>query len=222
MVGPTAMMQENKEDLSTSRENFNTVFASARRLIPAVSERDIVTSFSGIRPSMEGEDFYIEESRKAPGLIQVAGIQSPGLTAAPAIAEYVKDLLKKSGLSLEEDPDYDPHIRDIPRFRDQSKEELDRLIKDDPAYGEVVCRCESVSEAEIVAAIRHGHTTLDGIKFYTRARMGRCQGGFCTFRILQILERETGVSKTDLTKRGGSSWLLAGQVGDFPVEDMSS
>jgi len=220
MVGPTAIMQEDKEDLSTSKENFEKVFYSARRMIPGVSEKDIITSFAGIRPVIEGNDFYIDESKRVPGLIQVAGIQSPGLTASPAIGEYVKDLLRKGGLSLEENPQYDPFIEETPRFRHQDKEVLDKLIHDTPSYGEIVCRCESISEAEIVAAIRKGHRSLDGIKFYTRARMGRCQGGFCTFKILKILERETGLSIEELTKRGGDSWLVMSKVGTLAVKEM--
>jgi glycerol-3-phosphate dehydrogenase len=220
MVGPTAIIGDDKEDKATTQGNFEQVFYSARRLIPTVSEKDIITSFAGLRPVLEGNDFYIDLSGKAPRFIQVAGIQSPGLTAAPAIGEYVKNLLLKAGLLLEENPEYDPVIEAVPRFRGTEKKELDKLIAENPAYGEIVCRCESISEAEIVAAIQRGHRTLDGIKFYTRARMGRCQGGFCTFRILQILQRETGQSIEDLTKRGRGSYLVHAKVGDMPVEEM--
>lgn len=218
MIGPTADDQEDKTDLSTSRENFERIFASARRLVPAVSERDIITSFAGLRPALEGGDFYIDISEKEPRLIQVAGIQSPGLTAAPAIAEYVKNLLKKTGLKLIEKANYDPFIEDVPKIRQVSPYDADELIKENPAYGEIVCRCESVSEAEIIAAIQRGHTTLDGIKFYTRAQMGRCQGGFCTYKILKIIERETGMPIHEITKRGGGSYLLPSQIGDYTVE----
>jgi glycerol-3-phosphate dehydrogenase len=220
MVGPTAIIGDDKEDKATTQGNFEQVFYSARRLIPTVSEKDIITSFAGLRPVLEGNDFYIDLSGKAPRFIQVAGIQSPGLTAAPAIGEYVKNLLLKAGLLLEENPEYDPVIEAVPRFRGTEKKELDKLIAENLAYGEIVCRCENVSEAEIVAAIQRGHRTLDGIKFYTRARMGRCQGGFCTFRILQILQRETGQSIEDLTKRGKGSYLVHAKVGDMPVEEM--
>ncbi len=220
MVGPTAIIGDDKEDKATTQGNFEQVFYSARRLVPTVSERDIITSFAGLRPVLKGNDFYIDVSKEAPRFVQVAGIQSPGLTAAPAIGEYVKDLLRKAGLILEENPEYDPEIEAVPRFRGTEKEELDKLIAENPAYGEVVCRCESVSEAEIVAAIRRGHKTLDGIKFYTRARMGRCQGGFCTFRILQILQRETGQTIEDLTKRGSGSYIVNAKVGDLSVEEM--
>jgi glycerol-3-phosphate dehydrogenase len=147
-----------------------------------------------------------------PALVQVAGIQSPGLTAAPAVAEYVKDLLKKAGLALEEKPDWDPSLPEVPRIRELTAFQVDELARRDPAYGEVVCRCEGVSEAEIVAAVRRGHRTLDGIKFYTRAQMGRCQGGFCTYRILRILARETGLPAQAITKRGPGSELLGGEL----------
>ncbi len=217
MVGPTAEMVEDKEDGSTSRENFIKIFSSAKRLVPAVSERDIITSFTGIRPAMEGDDFYIQPSGLVPRFIQVAGIQSPGLTASPAIADYVKDLLKKEGLFLVEKADYDPCIEKVPRFRNSSHEEVDALIQENPAYGEIICRCESVSEAEIIAAIRQGHTTLDGIKFYTRTMMGRCQGGFCTYKIMKIISRETGIPMDEITKRGGSSWIVNKTVGDYPM-----
>ncbi len=220
MVGPTAVELENKEDLATSRENFEKIFASARRLVPSISERDIINSFAGLRPTMEGNDFYIDISQKQPRLIQAAGIQSPGLTAAPAIAEYVKDLLKKAGLRLEEKPDYDPFIDDVPRVRNITPYEADELIRENSQYGEIVCRCESISEEEIIAAIRRGHTTLDGIKFYTRAQMGRCQGGFCTYKILKIIQRETGQSINEITKRGGNSFVVPSRIGEYEVKSV--
>jgi len=212
MIGPTALETDDKEDLATSSENFEKVFYSARRLIPAVSERDIITSFAGLRPSLEDGDFYIARSEMAVRFIQVAGIQSPGLTAAPAIAEYVKDLMKQGGLSLTEDPDYQGEIPAVPRFRSMSLHEQDAAVETDPAYGNILCRCENVSEAEVVAAIRRGHTSLDGIKFYTRAGMGRCQGGFCSYKILQILRRETGLPWEKITKRGGNSWIVRERI----------
>jgi glycerol-3-phosphate dehydrogenase len=190
-------------------------------MVPTLSERDIITSFAGLRPTLAGQDFFIAVSQEVPGLVQVAGIQSPGLTAAPAIAEYVKDLVKQTGLALEEKVDWEPTLPEVPRIRELSPFEADALVKENPAYGEIVCRCESISEAEIVAAIRRGHTTMDGIKFYTRAQMGRCQGGFCSYKILKILQRETGISAEEITKRGRSSRLLYGPVGGNPVAPAS-
>ncbi|MCG8571077.1 MAG: NAD(P)/FAD-dependent oxidoreductase, partial [Spirochaetes bacterium] len=208
MVGPTAVEQEDKEDLSTSSENLERIFDFAKHLIPAISQRDIITSFAGLRPAMESGDFFIDLSEKAKNLIQVAGIQSPGLTAAPAIGEYVKDLLKKLDCPLHEKKDYDPFISTIPRMREIEHFEAEQTVRQDPSFGNIICRCEKVSEAEIVEAIKRGHTTLDGIKFFTRTGMGRCQGGFCTYKIIKLIMRETGKSFDEITKRGKNSYLL--------------
>ena len=211
LIGPTACATDDKDDAATTREQLETILRSARNMIPDISETDVITSFAGIR-SVLGEDYYIDASAKAPAFIQVAGIQSPGLTASPAIGEYVKDLLKKAGLVLVEKADWDPFVPKLPRARELSPFELDALIAEDPAYGEVVCRCERVTEAEIVAAIRRGHTTLDGIKYFTRSQMGRCQGGFCTYKIVKILMRETGMGWDEVTKHGRGSTLLRGEL----------
>jgi glycerol-3-phosphate dehydrogenase len=211
LIGPTASPIVDREDTATTREELETILRSARNMIPDISETDVITSFAGIRPTL-GEDYYIDASAKVPAFIQVAGIQSPGLTASPAIGEYVKDLLKKAGLVLVEKADWDPFIEATSHAKDLSPFELDALVAKERAYGEIVCRCERVSEAEIVAAIRQGHTTLDGIKYFTRAQMGRCQGGFCTYKILKILMRETGMGWDDITKRGRGSGLLRGEL----------
>lgn len=211
LIGPTASRVDDKDDSATTREQLETILRSARNMIPDISETDVITSFAGIRPTL-GEDFYIDASAKVPAFIQVAGIQSPGLTASPAIGEYVKDLLKKAGLVLVEKADWDPYLKKLPRARDLSPFELDALVQEDPSFGEIVCRCERVTEAEIIAAIRRGHTTLDGIKYFTRAQMGRCQGGFCTYKILKILMRETGMGWDEITKRGHGSPVLRGEL----------
>ena len=211
LIGPTATSIESKEDFSTTRTELEGILRSARTMVPSISENDVITSFAGLRP-VWGEDFYIDLSAKAPNLVHVAAIQSPGLTASPAIGEYVKDLLKKAGLRLVEKSDWDPYMRKVPRTRDLSPYELDEQVKKDPAYGDIVCRCERVSESEIIQAIRAGHTTLDGIKYVTRAQMGRCQGGFCTYKIIKILMRETGMSYDEVTKRGGASVVLKGEL----------
>jgi len=211
LLGPTATTVEDKEDFSTTRAQLDGILKSARSMVPSISETDVITSFAGLRP-VYGDDFFIDISKKAANLVQVAAIQSPGLTASPAIGEYVKDLLKKLGLRLVEKADWDPYVRKVPRARDLSPFELDELVKKEPEYGDIVCRCERVSEAEIVKAIRDGHTTLDGIKYVTRAQMGRCQGGFCTYKIIKILMRETGMSYEEVTKRGGDSVVLKGEL----------
>lgn len=208
MVGPTADEVEDKEDTTTSREHLDRIFDFARRMVPSISERDIITSFAGVRPALESGDFYIDISGEAPNFIQVSGIQSPGLTAAPAIAEYVKDLLKKLDCELVEKKDWDPLIEKVPRMRNLSHFESEKIVQQNPQYGNIVCRCEKVSEGEIVEAVRRGHKTLDGIKFFTRLGMGRCQGGFCTYKAIKIIMRETGLSYEQVTKRGAHSEVL--------------
>jgi glycerol-3-phosphate dehydrogenase len=211
LVGPTADAQEDKNDFSTTAERLEQILDSGKHMIPSLSRNDVITNFAGLRPCLD-EDFYIEASKKVPAFIQVAGIQSPGLTASPAIGEYVKDILKTLGLKLTEKPDWDPYIEDRPRVRELNPFDLDALIAKDPAWGNIVCRCEEVSEAEIVQAVRLGHYTLDGVKYFTRAQMGRCQGGFCTYKIIKIIMRETGFSWDEVTKRGGASQLLGAEL----------
>ncbi len=207
LIGPTAESVDDKGDLATTRDQLEKILSSARAMVPSISEYDVITSFAGLRPTLD-EDFYIAPSSKVAAFIQVAGIQSPGLTASPAIGEYVKDLLKKEGLRLSEKPGYDPFIAKRPHVKDLTPFEVDALAKDDPAWANMICRCEKVSEAEIVQAIQAGHTTLDGIKYFTRAQMGRCQGGFCTYKIIKLIMRETGLSWDEITKNGGSSRVL--------------
>ncbi len=211
MIGPTAEEGEDKQDTATTPENLERVFHLASAMVPRISKKDIITSFAGLRPTLPGDDFYIDLSKEAACFVQVAGIQSPGLTASPAIAERVKDLLKAGGLSLREKSDWHPGIPRMERTRDHAAWEIDRLVARDPAYAHMVCRCEKVSEAEVVEAIRKGHTTLDGIKYYTRCGMGRCQGGFCTYRIMQIVARETGLPLERITKHGPGQRGGAGQ-----------
>ncbi|MBI9106369.1 MAG: NAD(P)/FAD-dependent oxidoreductase [Spirochaetales bacterium] len=213
MVGPTAEEVEDKEDTSTSTEQLNRIFDFSRRIIPSISERDIITSFAGLRPALESGDFYIDVSQKAENFIQVAGIQSPGLTAAPAIGDYVKDLLKKLDCSLIEKKNWDPFIDKVPRMRNLSHYESEKIVKENPQYGNIICRCEKVSEAEIVEAVKRGHSTLDGVKFFTRTGMGRCQGGFCTYKTIKIIMRETGLSYNQVTKRGRNSKVLMRKLG---------
>ena len=214
MIGPTAHEIDDKTDASTTSENLEKVFAHAKHMMPTVSRRDIITSFAGLRPAMKGNDFFIALSKKTKRFIQVAGIQSPGLTASPAIAEYVKELLKKAGLKLTEKSSFEATIAQVNTVRSMTPDEMAAAVKVNPQFGSITCRCETVSEAEIVEAIKKGHTTLDGIKFYTRAGMGRCQGGFCTYKILKILARETGKDIAEFTKRGDGSYIIAGKLSE--------
>jgi glycerol-3-phosphate dehydrogenase len=160
-----------------------------------------------MRAVLDDEDFRIGPT-EAPGFFEIAGIQSPGLTAAPAIAVMVAHLLRAAGLELvPREGRVAPMMAPV-RFSGLTRAEQQRLAASDPHYGQIVCRCEIVTEAEVRSAIRRGARTLDGIKFRTRAGMGRCQGGFCTSRCMDLLSREIGVPITSITKRGGDSWLV--------------
>lgn len=207
MIGPTAHDVPDKDDLSTSDEGLAEVLAGARRLIPSISKSDIIAYFSGLRP-VSGKDFIIRHEDSAPGLVNAAGIQSPGLTSAPAIAVMVADILKKQGLKLEPKEVFH-HLRPRPVHLLQIPfEETRRLIDKNPAYGDIVCRCELVSAQEIRDALKRGARTLDGVKFRTRAQSGRCHGGFCTTRIMKIMQEELGFPVTAVTKRGPGSELI--------------
>lgn len=207
MIGPTAHDTPDKADLATTEEGLKEVLEGARRMMPSIEKSDIIAYFAGLRP-VSGKDFIIRHEDAAPGLVNAAGIQSPGLTSAPAIAVMVADILKKHGLALEAKEHFHrlrprpAHLFQIPL------EETRKLIEKDPAYGDIVCRCELVSAQEIRDAIKRGATTLDGVKFRTRAQAGRCHGGFCTTRILKIMQEELGFPVTAITKRGPGSELV--------------
>jgi len=207
MIGPTAHATEDKSDLSTTDEGLAEVLAGARRMMPTISKSDIIAYFSGLRPVC-GHDFIIRHEDKVPGLINVAGIQSPGLTAAPAIANHARDILADNGLELTPRKDFHRnrekpvHLLQIPLSKTRE------LIKKEPAYGDIVCRCEMVSAQEIRDAIKRGARTLDGVKFRTRAQSGRCHGGFCTTRIVKIMQEELGLPVEEITKRGPGSELI--------------
>ena len=207
MIGPTAEEIDDKEDLSTTDEGLSDVLSSARKMVPAISGKDIIAYFAGLRPAA-GDDFIIRHESKVPGFINVAGIQSPGLTAAPAIALMVIDILRKSGLVLKKKWIFHSHRRKTTHLFEVSREETKKLVKKDEGYGDIVCRCEMVSRKEIEEAIDRGAVTLDGIKFRTRAQAGRCHGGFCTTRLMKILSEKTGKSFKEITKRGKGSEIV--------------
>ncbi len=212
LVGPTATDITDKAEPETTREGLEYVLKTGALSVGPLPERQIITAFAGLRAHLESDDFEIGEAPDAEGFINVAGIESPGLSASPAIGEAVA-LLAAEKLGAVKKADFDPTRRGIPRFRELSNAERSRLIAVDPAYGRVVCRCETVTEAEIVEAIRRspGAKTLDGVKRRTRAGMGRCQAGFCTPRMLELLERELDLPREKLTKSGGGSSLLTGK-----------
>lgn len=217
MVGPTALDVEDRDDVSTSYAGSDEVFGFVKRLCPSITERDCIAEFAGLRAVSSTNDFIIGPT-SVPGFVNVAGIQSPGLTAAPAIAEYVVDILGKEGLGLVSREDFVAHVAGPPRFAQQSQQAQRRMIQKDPRFGRIVCRCELVTEAEIHDAIDHGARTLDGIKFRSRAGMGRCQGGFCTSRCMDILSKRLDLPLDKVTKRGGGSWVVLPMDDDVHAE----
>ncbi len=210
MIGPTAQQIQDKEDWSTTEEGLANVLKGAQRMIPVINAKDIIAYFAGSRP-VAGDDFIIRHEDKVPGLITVAGIQSPGLTAAPAIALFVCTLLKTNGLSLTKKRIFYPHRKKTVHLFSTPFSKTKQLIKENSSYGDIVCRCEMVSAKEIHDAIARGAKTLDGIKFRTRAQAGRCHGGFCTTRIMKILSATLDKKLTDITKKGSGSEIVLGE-----------
>ena len=211
LVGPTAVDQEEKDCTATTAAGLRRVAETAARSVPSLPMRDVITSFAGLRAHLTGgdDDFIVGES--ADGFFEAVGIESPGLSSAPAIGRYLAELAAAK-LDAAEKDDFTPERRDIPRPREMDLAARQALIEKDPAYATVVCRCEQITEGEIREAIRRGARSLDGVKRRVRAGMGRCQGGFCTPRVLELLHQELGVPMTELTKGGGESRLLAGRT----------
>lgn len=203
LLGPTAEEVPDKGDVSTTAAGLDTVWAETAQLIPDLDRRDIIGAFAGLRAAGSTGDFIIEAPCQAPGLVNVAGIDSPGLTASPAIASYVAELLAEGGLKLQARRDYHPERKGIGRFASLSPQAQDRLIAADPRYGRIICRCETVTEGEIVESIHRplGARTIDAVRRRTRAGMGRCQSASCHIKIAFILARELGASPLDILGR---------------------
>ena len=207
MIGPTATPTEDKFDLSTSEEGLQKVLLSARNLVPAIDGKDIIAYFAGLRPAA-GDDFIIRHEDKVPGFLNVAGIQSPGLSAAPAIAVMVGHILRNNGLRLKKKLFFSRRLPKPAHLFSMNLAQAEKLIRKKADYGDIVCRCEMVSAQEIKEAISRGARTLDGIKFRTRAQAGRCHGSFCTTRLLKILSQSRDIPLTEITKRGKGSEII--------------
>ncbi len=211
LTGPTAVDIEDKENTQTTQEGLEDLLKRVALSVPQVPVRQIITSFTGLRAHWTGHEFIIKEVEGAPGFIDVAGIESPGLSSSPAIGEYVAQLVQ--GIyPMGKKEDFVAVRKGIPNVAEASFEERQELIKKNPAYANVVCRCEVVTEGEIMDAIHRplGATTLDGIKRRTRAGMGRCQSGFCAPKTVEILARELGKDISEITKSGEGSNYLTG------------
>jgi glycerol-3-phosphate dehydrogenase len=210
LLGPNANTIEDKEDLTVTAAGLDEVLSGARKLIPELNTRDVIRSFAGLRAASSHDDFLIELPGDPGGLVVLAGIDSPGLTAAPAIAQYVVDLLREAGLTLVPNTAYNPERRAVARFANMSRSEQEALIVRDPRYANVICRCETVTEGEIVDACHAviPARTYDGLKRRTRLGAGRCQGAFDMPLVIGIMARELGLPPLEVTLKGGKSALL--------------
>ena len=218
MSGPTATEQEDPEDRSTTPEGLAEVLKGARRLVPNFPVNMNITTFAGVRANTESGDFEISALKTPRGFVNVAGIKSPGFTSAPAIAEYVAELLKEEladRVTLTPNEKFIPERRNIPRFLYLDMAERKKLAENDPSYAQIVCRCETVTEGQVLEAIRRGARTVTAVKMMTRAGTGRCQGGFCCPRVAEILSRELGIPLEEITRHGGKSKLLVGKTKEF-------
>ena len=215
IIGPTAVEVDDPEDTATTADGIDSVIARSALSVKELPVRQVITSFAGVRAHEKGGEFIIGECADAPGFYNCAGIESPGLSAAPAIGEHIAAKIAEK-LSLREKDDFIAERKDILDPKTLSIEERNELIRKEPAYGTIVCRCESVTEGEILDAIRRpvGARSLDGVKRRTRAGMGRCQAGFCSPRVMEILRRERGVELTQITKCGGSSVIVSARTKD--------
>lgn len=212
LVGPNSSPAD-PEDTANSAEGMAFVRSSALRSVPGINFRDNIRNFAGVRANTDRDDFIIEESAAVPGFIQAAGIKSPGLSAAPAIGPEVLALLKRAGLEARKKDDLIDSRKRI-RFHELSEAEKNELIRQDPRYGRVICRCETVTEGEIVASL---HTpippvSVNGVKRRVGAGMGRCQGGFCGPRVQEIIARELGLDPTQVLMDWEGTWVLCGET----------
>ena len=221
IIGPNSREIADRGDRAITSEGLDEVWRGATQLIPGLDTRDVIAIFAGLRATGNApctvsgvnyeHDFVVEVPENITGLVNLGGIESPGLTAAPAIAERVVQLLRDSGEPLREKKDWNPLRKARPRFRDLSREERKRLVENNPAYGRIVCRCEYVTEGEVIAEIHApvpAHT-YDAIKRRTWLGTGRCQGSFDTPRVVEILARELGISPLEVTKKGHGSAFLS-------------
>ena len=214
LVGPTAVQVPEDDNTETTQAGLAMVARLAAKSVPSVNFRQVITSFAGVRASEAHDDFIIQPSEKMENLVHVAAIDSPGLTSCVAIARYTVEILKGLGMPAVDKEKWDGTRQNICAFREMTDEEKDACIKADPAFGKIVCRCETVSEGEILLAIRTNPKAydVDGVKRRTRSGMGRCQGGFCSPYIMKLIAKEHEIPMEEVTKCGGDSRILVGKL----------
>ena len=213
ICGPNAQGMEDRLDLGNTAAGMAEVCTKAARSVPGVEWRQNIRNFAGLRANTTRSDFIIEESKAHPGFIDLAGIKSPGLSSAPAIAKLAAEMLAADGLALESGPDFVDKREHIV-FKNLSAEEKNELIRKDPRYGRVVCRCETITEGEIVAALHSPipPRSINGVKRRCNAGMGRCQGGFCGPRVQEIIARELGIDQAEVLLEQAGSTILTGRT----------
>ena len=213
LLGPTAVAVANGDCTQTTPKGLNAVQTLALKSVPSVNLRSVITSFCGVRASTAGGDFIIGFSKHTENLINVAAIDSPGLTCCVAIAQYVTELMAQAGIVLEPNLTFDPTRQDPHAFQKMNDEEKNEYIQKYPEFGQIVCRCESISEGEILQALRMNPPApdVDGVKRRTRSGMGRCQGGFCGLHVMKLIAREQGISMEQVTKCGEGSQIVTGK-----------
>ncbi len=213
LVGPNAVDLEDKESLSTTSEGLSYIRKASIKTTNKINFRESIRNFSGLRATSDIDDFIIGEDSQVRGFIDIAGIKSPGLSSAPAIAEDVVKILLNSGLKLIKNDSF-TGVRTNVRFTDLLSSEKNELIKKQPTYGRIICRCEEITEGEIIDAIKHsfGKITLDGVKRRCRPGMGRCQGGFCGPRVQEIIARELNIKMEEVVLEKNNSIILYGKT----------
>ena len=214
LVGPTAEDQESKVDKSTSTEGLASIEKDVRNLIPNVNLRDTITQYSGLRPNRNPEGLHVDTYEDLYGYINLSGVRSTGLTLSVAMGKYLAQVMLNIGAKMVLKDDFIKTRKGIVKFSEQTREVQDELIKENPLYGNVICRCETITEAEILQAIHRplGAKSVDAVKRRVRAGMGRCQAGFCGPKVLEILARELGVEPTQINKNNDGSYMVTGKT----------
>lgn len=213
LVGPTAEDLPDKVDVSTTKEGLDSILADVKRMIPDVNVKDTITQYSGLRPNRQPEGLHVDIYDDLKGYVNLSGVRSTGLTLSVAMGKYVVEQIKKCGLGLTLKADFIAARKGIPCFREMTLEEQEAIIKENPLYGTIICRCETITEGEIVDAIHRplGARTVDAVKRRVRAGMGRCQGGFCGPKVIEILARELKISPEEVEKNLKGSYMLTGK-----------
>lgn len=218
-IGPSNEYLEDPEDYSATKETMDMLLSDAARIFPHIQREHFIRNFAGIRPKLTSKeqggyhDFVIERRKEAPNAVNLVGIESPGLTSAVPIARYIVQLMREVE-DLQTNPNFNPIRKGIVTFHDKSPEEQAALIEQNPDYGEIVCRCETVTKAEVMQALQNplGVHTVTGIKYRCRTMMGRCQGGYCQTRVTEMIMEQTGCSREEVTYSREGSWMFTGKV----------